>query len=112
MWPDTDTDTETDTETSPSREHASVYRQTLMMTAAVVLTAAVGGCALAPRPGPQTAAHHAHASKRHHAGRGRHHKHQHQNARQAAAVRVLAEPQAGIGPIYRLITRARATRST
>jgi phosphatidylserine/phosphatidylglycerophosphate/cardiolipin synthase-like enzyme len=103
MWPDTDTDTET----SPSREHASVYRQTLMMTAAVVLTAAVGGCALAPRPGPQTAAHHAHASKRHHAGRGRHHKHQHQHAHPAAAVRVLVEPHDGIGPIYRLITKAR-----
>ena len=98
-----------DTDTSPSREHASVYRQTLMMTAAVVLTAAVGGCALAPRPGTQTAAHHAQASKRHHGGHGRHHKHQHQHARQAAAVRVLVEPHDGIGPIYRLISKARSS---
>jgi cardiolipin synthase A/B len=110
MWPDTDTDTDTDISASPSREHASVYRQTLMMTAAVVLTAAVGGCALAPRTGTQTAAtHHAHADKRHHARHqhARHHQHQHQHGQQAAAVRVLVEPHDGIGPIYRLITKAR-----
>ena len=97
MWPDTDM--------SPSRERASVYRKMLMMVTAAVLTAAVGGCAFAPRPGAQTtAAHHAHAAKRHHSG-SRHHGYQ--SANSAAAVRVLVEPHDGIGPVYRLISQAR-----
>ncbi|MGH3404243.1 MAG: phospholipase D-like domain-containing protein, partial [Streptosporangiaceae bacterium] len=102
MWPDTDT--------SPSRERASVYRQTLIMVAAAVLTAAVGGCALAPGSGAQTAAkHHDHAGKRHHTGHGKSHKHRHQHGHRAAAVRVLVEPHDGIGPIYRLISQARSS---
>jgi cardiolipin synthase len=107
MWPDTDTDTDT----SPSRERASVYRQTLKMVAAAVLTAAtVGGCALAPRPGAQTTAtHHAHAAKRHHSRNKHARHHRHQQGHQAAAVRVLVEPHDGIGPIYRLISKARSS---
>lgn len=101
MWPDTDTDM------SPSRERASVFRQTVIMIAAAVLAAAVGGCALAPGSGAQTAANHHHASKRHHARHGKGHKHQHQHGHPAAAVRVLVEPHDGVGPVYRLISHAR-----
>ncbi len=102
MWPDSCT--------LPSREHAHVYRQTLRIATAVVMAAAVGGCALTTRTDARTAAahhRHGHAAKGH--GGRRHHHRARQNGHAAGAVRVLVEPRDGIGPIYRLITKARSS---
>ena len=88
-------------------EHAGLYRKILIMLTAAVLAVGAGGCgSAAPRPGarPTTSG-------------------PSQAAARAAAtdapapcttparwsLRVLTEPQAGIGPIYRLITGARSS---
>ena len=86
-----------------------MYRKILiMLTAVAALAAGAGGCgSAAPRhsarpssaPRPTPAATVAPAAARHRARR----------ARRAAALQVLTEPQAGLGPIYRLITGARTS---
>jgi len=83
-----------------------VYRQILMMASAAVLASALGGCNLAPSSHAQ-AGHHARTTAKHHHARHGHHQKQHHQA--VASVRVLVEPHDGIGPIYRLITRARSS---
>ena len=89
-----------------------MYRQILMMASAAVLAAALGGCNLQPSSHAR-AGHHARTTARHHHAAHTHHKNAHRHHKkqqhQTAAVRVLVEPRDGIGPIYRLITRARSS---
>ncbi len=91
-----------------------MYRYILIVLAAAALAVGAGACggmpsqqsaqpaprtasgAVPPRPAAATA-----PAVAHHAA--------HHPSRRAAALRVLTEPQAGIGPLYRLITRARTS---
>jgi cardiolipin synthase A/B len=91
-----------------------VYRQILMMASAAVLAAAVSGCNLSAGPDAQAGAAHHHKATHHHKAAKRHHGHGHAakhhhsaHGQRATAVRVLVEPRDGIGPVYKLITRAR-----
>jgi cardiolipin synthase len=84
-----------------------MYRQILMMASAAVLAAAVGGCNLQSSSHARAGHHARTTARRHHAARKHSGKHRHQHP--AAAVRVLVEPHDGIGPVYRLITRARSS---
>src|SRR5450755_1896123 len=94
----------------PGPGDSAIYRKILIVLAAAALTAGASACGGAPaqqgaRPAPGTASGPAPApSAAAHAGP--HHAARHA-ARRAPALRVLTEPQAGIGPVYRLITRAR-----
>jgi len=84
-------------------EHHYLYRRILIVFAAAVLTAAAGGCGSAalghdakpapPSPSAATARSvaGAHVTRHHAPG--------------ASSLQVLTEPEAGIGPIYRLITQ-------
>jgi phosphatidylserine/phosphatidylglycerophosphate/cardiolipin synthase-like enzyme len=87
-----------------------MYRNILIVLAAVALAAGVGACGGAPsRPSaqPVTASGPAPARSAAATGPAVAHHPAHHAARRAPALRVLTEPEAGIGPVYRLITRAR-----
>jgi phosphatidylserine/phosphatidylglycerophosphate/cardiolipin synthase-like enzyme len=89
-----------------------MYRNILIAAAAAALAAGASACGGAPsqqsaQPAPVTASGPAPARSAtapavaHHAA--------HHSPRRAAALRALTEPQAGIGPVYRLINRARTS---
>ena len=84
-----------------------MHRSILIVLAAVALAAGLGACSSAPaqrspQPLSTRAAATGPASSAGTAAHDRHH-----SARRAARLRVLTEPRAGIGPVGRLISRAR-----
>jgi cardiolipin synthase A/B len=91
---------------------SDMYRNILIVLAAVAALAGVGACGGAPpqqspQPGPATASGPAPARSAAATGPAVAHHIAHHAARRVPSLRVLTEPQAGIGPVYRLITRAR-----
>ena len=87
-----------------------MYRNILIVLAAAALAAGASACGTAPsqqgaQPAPVTASGPAPAPSA--APHAVAHHRAHHAARRAPSLRVLTEPQAGIGPVYRLITRAR-----
>lgn len=78
-----------------------MYRMTLIALTAAVMAVGAGGCSSAvPQPGAQAAVGPSSVARSASPDVAR--------SLGGASLRVLTEPQAGIGPVYRLITRARS----
>ena len=84
-----------------------MYRMILVMLTAAVLAAGAGGCSsMAPQQGPPPAAPGQSPAS---APSAPANAVAHPSAGRVAPLRVLTEPQAGIGPVYRLITGAHSS---